>query len=43
MPNGKNCGARITKFDSDICPVCGFKHPIDVSKEETSDITSSFN
>lgn len=43
MPNCKNCGARITKFDNDICPVCGFKHPIDKNDEETSDITSSFN
>ncbi|MGM9874160.1 MAG: NINE protein [Bacilli bacterium] len=43
MPNCKNCGARITKFDSDICPVCGYKHPIDRNGEETSDITSSFN
>ena len=28
MPNCRNCGARITKFDKDICPVCGQKNPL---------------
>ena len=25
MPYCRNCGARITKFEKDICPVCGQK------------------
>lgn len=29
MPNCRQCGARLSKFDADICPVCGLKHPFD--------------
>ena len=29
MPYCKNCGARITKFEKDICPVCGQKKPLE--------------
>lgn len=43
MPNCRNCGARITKFDKDICPICGCKRPIDEKAEETIDITSQID
>ena len=39
MPNCKNCGSRITKFDKDRCPICGQINPIDTSSEQTIDIT----
>ena len=40
MPNCKNCGARLSKFDSDICPVCGTKKPLEGVSSETIEITS---
>ena len=39
MPRCKNCQSEITKFDTDICPVCGEPHPIDPNYE-TIDVTS---
>ena len=43
MPNCKNCGARISKFDKDICPVCGTKNPLDGVSSETVEITSQID
>lgn len=43
MPKCRNCGTRITKFDKDICPVCGCKNPLDGVESETVEITSQFN
>jgi RNA polymerase subunit RPABC4/transcription elongation factor Spt4 len=43
MPNCKNCGSRISKFDKDICPVCGFVHPLNNVKSETVEITSEIS
>ena len=40
MPVCRNCGARISKFDKDMCPVCGFKNPLDGVSSETIEITS---
>ena len=40
MPSCRNCGARLTKFDSDICPVCGTKKPLEGVSSETVEITS---
>ena len=40
MPNCRNCGARLTKFDKDICPVCGIKDPLQGVTSETVEITS---
>ena len=43
MPKCRNCGARLTKLDKDICPVCGFKNPLEGVSSETVEITSQFN
>lgn len=43
MPNCRNCGARISKFDSDICPVCGTKDPLKGVSSETVEITSQID
>ena len=40
MPSCRNCGARLSKFDSDICPVCGTKRPLEGVSSETVEITS---
>ena len=40
MPNCRNCGARLSKFDSDICPVCGTPKPLEGVSSETIEITS---
>ena len=41
MPICKNCGSRISKFDKDMCPVCGTKNPLEGISSDTIDITSS--
>lgn len=43
MPNCKNCGARISKFDADICPVCGTIKPLEGVSSETVEITSQID
>lgn len=43
MPNCRNCGTRLTKFDNDICPVCGCKHPLEGMTSETVEITSEIS
>ncbi|MCR5506073.1 MAG: hypothetical protein K6F07_03670 [Bacilli bacterium] len=43
MPVCKNCGARISKFDKDMCPVCGAKKPLEGVSSETIEITSEIN
>ena len=40
MPSCRNCGARLSKFDKDICPVCGAKNPLEGVSSETIEITS---
>lgn len=39
MPICKNCGSRITKFDKDMCPICGEKNPFNTESDQTQDIT----
>lgn len=41
MPFCKNCHSRISKFDKDICPICGVKEPLDGADSDTLDITTS--
>lgn len=43
MPNCRNCGARLTKFDSDLCPVCGIKNPLQGIDSETVEVTSQID
>ena len=43
MPYCKNCGSRITKFDKDICPVCGMKKPLEGAVSDTVEITSDLD
>lgn len=43
MPNCRECGSRISKFDKDICPVCGCRYPLDASSNQTQDITSQID
>ena len=43
MPSCRNCGARLSKFDKDICPVCGTKNPLEGVSSETIDITSQID
>lgn len=43
MPNCRECGSRISKFDRDICPVCGCRFPLEGSNSETADITSQID
>ena len=43
MPNCRNCGARISKFDADICPVCGASKPLQGVSSETVEITSQID
>lgn len=40
MPSCRNCGARLSKFDKDICPVCGALKPLEGVSSETVEITS---
>ena len=43
MPNCRNCGARLSKFDTDLCPVCGIKNPLEGTSSETVEITSQID
>ena len=43
MPSCKKCHARITRFDRDICPVCGEKNPLEGVNSETIEITSNLD
>ena len=43
MPVCKYCGARITKFDNDMCPVCGTKKPLEGVTSETIEVTSEID
>ena len=42
MPYCRNCHQEISKFDTDICPYCGERHPID-SHYQTMDVTRGFS
>ena len=43
MPYCRNCHARITKFEKDICPVCGTRNPLDGASSDTVEITSQID
>lgn len=43
MPYCRNCGARITKFEKDICPICGTRNPLDGASSDTVEITSQLD
>ena len=43
MPSCRNCGARLSKFDKDICPVCGILKPLEGVSSETVEITSQID
>lgn len=43
MPYCRNCGSRITKFDKDMCPVCGTKKPLEGVSSDTVEITSELD
>lgn len=43
MPACRNCGARLTKFDKDVCPVCGTKNPLEGVTSDTVEMTSFIN
>lgn len=40
MPKCKYCGAQISKFDKDICPLCGERKPLEGIMDETVDFTN---
>lgn len=40
MPVCNNCGSRISKFDKDMCPICGALKPLEGVSSETIEITS---
>ena len=40
MPYCRNCGSRITKFDKDMCPICGTKQPLQGVNSDTVEITT---
>lgn len=43
MPVCKNCGSRISKFDKDMCPICGQVAPLKGVTSETIEITSEID
>ena len=43
MPYCRNCGSRITKFDKDMCPICGTKNPLQGVNSDTVEITTELN
>src|SRR5574344_155282 len=43
MPKCKYCGSNITKFDKDICPICGAKNPFGGDDSQTVDITETID
>ena len=43
MPYCKNCGSRITKFDKELCPICGQKKPLEGASSDTVEITTELD
>lgn len=46
MPICKQCHARISKFDKDICPICGCVHPLSgegAISSDTIEFTNAIN
>ncbi len=40
MPNCRNCGSRLSRFDKDMCPICGVKDPFLGINTDTNEITT---
>lgn len=40
MPNCRNCKSRISRFDKDLCPICGTKLPLEGVNSDTMEITA---
>ena len=43
MPVCRHCGTRITKFDTDRCPVCGELNPLEGVTSDTVEITTEID
>ncbi len=43
MPICRECKSRISKFDKDVCPICGCKNPLEGVSSETVEITSQLD
>lgn len=43
MPYCRSCGARITKFEKDMCPICGAKNPLEGASSDTIEVTSELD
>lgn len=43
MPICRECKSRISKFDKDVCPVCGCKNPLEGVSSDTIEITSQLD
>ena len=43
MPFCRNCQSRISRFDKDLCPVCGVSHPLEGAESDTVEITTSID
>ena len=43
MPVCRHCGARISKFDADRCPVCGELKPLEGVVSDTVEITTEID
>lgn len=43
MPSCRNCHSRLTRFDKDVCPVCGCKDPFLGVSMETNEITQEID
>ena len=43
MPFCRNCQSRISRFDKDLCPVCGVAHPLEGAESDTVEITTSID
>ena len=40
MPNCRNCGVRISRFNKDLCPICGTKKPLEGVVSDTMEVTA---
>jgi len=43
MPKCRNCGSQLSKFDKDICPICGTKEPLKGVTSDTLEVTSEIS
>ena len=43
MPFCKSCGSRISRFDKELCPICGTKKPLEGASSDTVEITTELD